>query len=309
MEWSSLVAGLLLFWPACIVVFLIGFSCIVFALVLVGSTAVLVAVFAYGAYSILRDLGLLDSLFAKLGKLTHYLSDHVKDNVRKSFVFENHGTTKEEGPALFVCHPHGLYGLTWFIHFASGLSEWPFEKRPVLAVHSIFFQIPILRELFIHHTCIEAKEEEIKRCLKEGTSVALLVGGIEELLITQSETLNLILKKRKGFVRIAKEIGCPLIPLISPNENSLFSMLDNPVWNTIQSILHKTFKIVIPLPSLTNLSSWCMLAYKPFSTPLTTYILTPVNPKGKSQEDIHSEYINRIQTFSKQSGLSIEFLG
>jgi len=309
MEWSSLVAGLLLFWPACIALFLIGFCCIVFALVLVGSTALLVGVFIYGVYSILRDLGLLDTVFAKVVKLTQYLSDHVKDNVNHSFVFETQRKVKDKGPALFVCHPHGLYGLTWFIHFACGLSEWPFEKRPVLAVHSIFFQIPILRELFVQHNCIEAKEEEIKRCLKEGTSVALLVGGIEELLVTQSETLKLILKKRKGFVRIAKETGCSLIPLISPNENSLFSMLDNPVWNTIQGVLHKTFKVVIPLPSLSNLGSWCMLAYKPFSTPLTTYILNPVNPKGKSQEDIHSEYIERLQTFSKQSGLAIEFLG
>lgn len=307
MEWSSLVAGLLLFWPACLVLFFLGFCCIVFALVLVGSTALLVGVFVYGTYSILRDLGLLNTVFAKIGKLTNYLSDHVKDNVEKSFVFEKHGTI-EKGPALFICHPHGLYGLTWFIHFASGLSEWPFEKRPVLAVHSVFFQIPILRELFVQHSCIEAKESEIIRCLKEGISVALLVGGIEELLLTQSETLKLVVKKREGFVRIAKEAGCPLIPLVSPNENNLFSMLDNPVWNMIQGVFHKTFKIVIPLPSFTNLSSWLSLAYKPLSNPLTTYMLEPVYPDTKSHKDIKSEYIDRLKEFSKTSGILIEFV-
>jgi hypothetical protein len=309
MEWSSVIAGLVLFWPACILLFLLGFCCIVFALVLVGSTALLVGVFLYGVYSILRDLGLLNTVFARLGKLTNYLSDHVKDNVKQSFVFENYGKVHEKGPALFVCHPHGLYGLTWFIHFATCLSEWPFEKRPVLAVHSIFFQIPILRELFVQHGCIEAKESEIKRCLQEGTSVALLVGGIEELLLTQSETLKLVLNKREGFVRIAKEVGCPLIPLVSPNENNLFTMLDNPVWNTFQSFVHKTFKIVIPLPSFQNLSSWIMLAYKPFSKPLPTYILKPVYPDTKSHQDIKSEYSQRLKTFSKQSGISMEFLG
>jgi hypothetical protein len=309
MEWSSLVAGLLLFWPACLVLFFLGFCCIVFALVLVGSTALLVGVFVYGTYSILRDLGLLNTVFAKIGKLTNYLSDYVKSNVRQSFVVEKSASIEEKTPALYICHPHGLYGLTWFIHFASGLSQWPFQTRPVMAVHSIFFQIPILREVFISHGCIEAKESEIKRCLQEGTSVALLIGGIEELLLTQSDTLRLIVKKREGFVRIAKEVGCPLVPVLSPTENNLFSMLDNPIWNSFQAILHRMFKIVIPLPSFTNLSSWISLAYKPMSTPLTTYILPPIYTDAKSHNDIKSEYIDRLNEFSNTSGIGIEFIG
>ena len=305
MDITSLLAGLLLFWPACIVLFFIGFCCIVFALVLVGSTATLFGIFLYGVYSILKDLGMLDTVFPKIGKLTNYLSDHVKSNVEKSFLFEKVGSEPKK-PALYICHPHGIYGLTWFIHFASALSKWPYQQRPVLAVHSIFFQIPILRELFVSHNCIEAKEEEIKRHLEEGKSVALLIGGIEELLLTQKDRMNLVIKKRSGFVRIAKESGCPLIPLVSPNENNLFTLLDNSLWKWIQDLLHSYLHIAVPLPSFENLWSWMSLSYKPLPNPLTTYILDPVHPDSKSLEEIKSAYIKQLYTFSKQFDIPID---
>lgn len=302
-----MVAGLLLFWPAVLVLFLMGFSFVVFALVLVSSTATLLGIFFYGVYCILRDMGLLDTLFAKLGNLTNYFGSHIQLNVKKSFVFESQASIPNRA-ALYVCHPHGLYGLTWFIHFASQLSEWPGSTRPVLAVHSIFFQIPILRELFVSHNCIEASEKEIQKSLEKGQSVALLVGGIEELLLTQANSLKLVLKKREGFVRIAKEMNVPLIPLVSPNENNLFTLVEHSWIHWFQTAIYKHLHLAIPLPSLSNLRSWINLSVQPFSKPVTTFILKPVLPDGKPLKDIKSEYIQRLTDFSRKSGILIELV-
>lgn len=307
MEWSSVLAGLLLFWPAVLLLFLLGFGFVVFALVLVCSTATLIGIFLYGAYCLLRDIGLLDSLFAKLGNLTKYLSNHIQQNVQQSFVFEQHAPVPVKN-ALFICHPHGLYGITWFMHFASQMSAWPGTHRPVLAVHSVFFQIPILRELFITHNCIEATEGAIRKALLKGDSVALLVGGIEELLLTQADSLRLVLKKREGFVRIAKDMNIRLIPLVSPNENSLFSLLENSWIQWFQTFLYKQFHLAVPLPSLQNLRSWINLSVQPFSKPVVTYVLDSIVPDGKSLQDIKSEYIQRLQDFSKETGIQIELV-
>jgi hypothetical protein len=307
MEWSSVMAGLILFWPAVLVLFLLGFGFVVFAIVLVSSAATLFGIFLYGVYCILRDTGLLESLFTKLGNLTKYLGLHVQRNVRESFVFDEKAKIPE-GPALFVCHPHGLYGLTWFIHFASGLSEWPGSKRPVLAVHSVFFSIPILRELFLSHNCIEASEHAIKKTLAKGESVALLVGGIEELLLTQADSLKLVLQKREGFVRIAKEMNIPLVPLVSPNENNLFTLLENSWIQWFQTVLYKKFHLAVIFPSFQNLRSWFNLSVQPFSKPVVTYVLKPVVPDGKSLKDIKSEYIERLNDFSKESGILIQLV-
>lgn len=307
MVWSNVVGGLVLFWPAVLGLFLLGFCCIVFAVFLIGSTVLVFTIFLYGLYCILRDLGLLNWVFEKMGLVSDYISDHVKKNVEESFVFENL-SEKETTPAFYLCHPHGLYGITWFLHFSGRLSKWPFKERPVLAVHSIFFHIPILRELFVKNQCIEATEEEISHCLKEGKSVALLVGGVEELFLTEPGRMNLVLKKRNGYARIAKQCGVPLVPLVSPSENDLFPATTNRVWKWIQQALYKSFHIALPLPSIDSLLSWITIAYKPFTKPLKTYILQSVHPDQKSLEDIKSEYMNRIYQFSKEYGISIELI-
>lgn len=306
--WSSVLAGLVLFWPAMMSLFLLGFLCIVLAVFFVGSTVLVVSIFLYGLYCILRDMGLLDPILQRIGVVTNLLSEHVKKNVEDSFVFETL-TDPVKGPALYICHPHGLYGLTWFIHFATALSKWPFERRPVLAVHSVFFQLPLFRELFKLNSCIEASESEIIRCLQDGRSVALLVGGIEELHLTGEGPLQLILKKRKGYIRISQECKVPLVPLVSPQENTLFPSLRTPLWNWLQQQLYKRVGLALPLPSFSSLGTWMGIAYKPFAKRLVTFVLEPVNPDGKSFEEIQTEYIDRLQTFSIKRGVPIEFRG
>lgn len=304
----SLVAGLLLFWPAVLLVFLIGFVCIVFAVVFLGSTMVLAGIFGYGVYCILRDLGMIHWLLEKIGTISSRVSDHVKQNLHESFEIQDMRNEASKGPSLYVCHPHGLYGMTWFLHFAASLTKWPGE-RPVLAVHSVFFHIPILRELFQLHRCIEAKEESICKALEEGHSVALLVGGIEELLVSGSSSVQLILDKRKGFARIAKRMKVPIIPVVSPSENDLFPATQVAIWKWIQTFLAKTLHIAIPLPSWQSLQSWLTLTYKPFSTPLVTYLLDPVVPDEKSFEDIKSEYKERLLDFATKMKISIQVVG
>lgn len=263
----------------------------------------------YGLYSILRDLGLLDWLLSRVGKVSSLLSEHVKKNVEDSFVFETE--TEEAKPsskaALYLCHPHGLYGITWFIHFAICLSKWPFEKRPVLAVHSIFFQLPLLRELFKAHRCIEATEKEIEKSLQQGQPVALLIGGVEELHFTEAGKMNLVLKKREGYARIAHKLQVPLVPVISPKENDLFPPTNMWIWRKIQELLYSSFRIAVPLPSLESLSSWLTISYKPFKKPLITYIGTPLNSDGKSIQEIQSEYRELVEKFAKEKDILLEW--
>lgn len=306
---SSVLAGIVLFWPAVLLLFFIAFCCIVFAIFLVGSTVLVSSIFFYGLYCILRDLGLLDWVFERIGSLSQMVSAHVKENVERSFLFEDLRSSPKKTPCLYLCHPHGLYGLTWFIHFASRLSTFPEKERPVLAVHSIFFQVPILRELFQAHHCIEAKESEIKASLQKGTSVALLVGGIEELLCTEQDVLNLVLRKREGYARIAKEMNVNLVPLVSPGESNLFPSTQHPLLKWIETWLYERWRLAFPLPSWKSLSSWMQIAYKPFANPLVTYILEPVEPDGISIEEIKSAYINRLETFSKTYSIPLVFKG
>lgn len=42
---------------------------------------------------------------------------------------------------------------------------------------------------------------------KPGKAIALAVGGAEESLLSRPHTLDLVLKKRQGFIRIALQTG------------------------------------------------------------------------------------------------------
>lgn len=309
-SWENILTAVILFWPSVITVFSIGFCCIVFAVFLVGSAFLLFTVFFYGVYSLCRDTGLLDTLIERYGRIKNLVPKQNQNNVKQSFRFQVVEDFERKEPAIYLCHPHGLYGITWFLHFSGGFTEWPLsEKKPKIAVHSIFFRIPILRELFLQNDCIEATHQAIGKTLEEGDSVAILLGGVEELLMSEPNSLRLIVKKREGFVRLAQEHKVPLIPLVCPRENDLFPQWDNKIVRKFQEYLYSFLKIAIPFPSFQSLLSWISIAYHPFEKPSVTYILKPVYPDLKTKEEIKSEYIETLENFSKNYSIPLEIIG
>ena len=51
----------------------------------------------------------------------------------------------------------------------------------------------------------------------------LAVGGATESLYAAPGTMNLVLHKRKGFVRVALQAGAALVPVINFGENETYS--------------------------------------------------------------------------------------
>ena len=54
-----------------------------------------------------------------------------------------------------------------------------------------------------------------------------MVGGAEEALEAKKDDFSLIIKNRKGFVKIAIQNGADLVPIYAFGENELFDQLDN----------------------------------------------------------------------------------
>lgn len=57
-------------------------------------------------------------------------------------------------------------------------------------------------------------------------AVGLIVGGARETFYAYPNTYKCVIKKRRGFVRIALETGASLVPAISFGENNVFEMID-----------------------------------------------------------------------------------
>ena len=296
---DDLIAAAFLFWPlfagVIITLVIIGFLLAIF----IGSTFIAGGFGLYWVYIFLRDEGFIQWMTNLIDSFRIRLTGHLKKNIEASFLVR--GSLEKKGPILYICHPHGLYGFSWYIHFSACLTKWPVQ-RPKLAVHSSFFRVPFIREVMYLNNCIQATEKEILETLQKGESVALVLGGIEELYKTSGGGIQLIVKKRNGFLRIAEKAKVPLVPLITVGENELFPFLKTQWLDDIQSSLYSWFHMAMPVPTWKSIKEWISIVDKPLAKPLRTYILDPV------LKPIKKDYIQRILDFSKSEGVHIEII-
>lgn len=59
-------------------------------------------------------------------------------------------------------------------------------------------------------------------------AVVIVPGGAAEALHARPGNFTLVLKNRKGFVRLALQHGADLVPAYSFGENDLYQQMDNP---------------------------------------------------------------------------------
>ena len=55
-----------------------------------------------------------------------------------------------------------------------------------------------------------------------GSAITIVIGGAEESLHARPGVMELVLKKRHGFIRMAIETGSLLVPILSFGENGPF---------------------------------------------------------------------------------------
>jgi 1-acyl-sn-glycerol-3-phosphate acyltransferase len=277
-------------------------------LAIFSGTLLVLLLAAYGAYAVLRDTGTIGWFLTKWKTVWHYLSEDVTKNLQQTFVLENTESIPQE-TGLFVCHPHGLIGYSWMMHFCYGISQWPQGKpKPVVAIHSILFRIPFVRDVLEQFRCIEANEATIKSYLQTGTSVAILTGGIEEMRKNGESEVQLILKKRKGYARIAKECKVPLIPMFTVGENELFPNESWLPWKQVADLIYRWTKIQPPLPSWSSMKRWIQILQKPLDTPIQTFVLGTIDTKEKDEREIRAACIQLYTEFFKSKNIPADIL-
>lgn len=294
----------LLFYLPFLLTIVFGLFTLILGLFAIFSGTLIVLVFAaYGFYAFLRDSGLLEKTIEKLKSIWQWISHDVEWNLQQSFVFRN----PEKLPsttALFLCHPHGLIGYSWMLHFCYGISEWSTDKpKPVVAIHSILFRIPFVRDVLEQCRCIEAKEETIREYLNKGVSVAIVTGGIEEMTHNGEATVKVVLKKRKGYARIAKDSKVPIVTLFTVGENELFPNETFWLWRNLSTLIRKWTSLHVPLPSWKSMKQWAMIVRKPLENPVETFVLDVIDTQKKDEQTIRKECVSSYKHFFKTKNI------
>jgi hypothetical protein len=208
---------------------------------------------------------------------------------------------------LFCCFPHGIIPVGPFTALANTWSEfrksYP-EFTVKLAVLHALVLLPIVRELGLAYGTISCSIKSLNYELSRpegGHIVNLMPGGAVEAYNSQPGKYKFVVKKRKGFVKVALKNGSPLVPVISFGETDLFRQIDNRALRNVQEFLRKYFFLGLP-PVVFMGRGFFQYSFGmiPRRTPITTVVGTPIevtkleNPTNEQVEELHDKFVQAL---------------
>ncbi|KAF4442411.1 hypothetical protein F53441_11762 [Fusarium austroafricanum] len=217
---------------------------------------------------------------------------------------------------IFGYHPHGIISHGAFAAFgtnALGFRElFPGITNTLLTLDSNF-RLPFYRDYIMLHGLQSVSKESIWNLLSKGgpnndgrgRAVTIVVGGARESLEAQPGSLRLILKSRKGFVKMALRTGADLVPVIGFGENDLYDQLSpktHPLVHRIQMILLKVFKFTVPALHGRGVLNYDV-GLMPYRRPVNIVIGRPIRvekahgpqPAQEDIDELHELYVREIE--------------
>ena len=136
-----------------------------------------------------------------------------------------------------------------------------------------------------------------------GRAITIVIGGARESLDALPYSLRLVLRRRKGFVKMAIRTGADLVPVLAFGENDLYDQFQadsHPTIHNFQLLVKKLLGFTIPLFHARGVFNYDV-GLMPYRRPLNIVVGRPVRVAQASkpaQEDIdrvHEEYVQELE--------------
>jgi len=136
-----------------------------------------------------------------------------------------------------------------------------------------------------------------------GRAITIVVGGASESLDSQPYSLRLVLKRRKGFVKMALRTGADLVPVLAFGENDLYDQFlpdSHPKIHKFQLLLKKILGFTIPLFHARGVFNYDV-GLMPYLRPLNIVVGRPVmvtqslKPGQEEIDRLHEEYVSELE--------------
>jgi len=151
---------------------------------------------------------------------------------------------------LFGFHPHGIVSISANVAFASealSISKVFPGVNIRLATIPINFWVPFWREYILYVGYCDCDRKSITSIYKETKdSTIIVIGGANESLYSYPGTYKIILKRRKGFVRIALKNGISLVPVLNFGEVDLFDQIKHKIITDNNTLIKKYLGFRLP---------------------------------------------------------------
>lgn len=209
---------------------------------------------------------------------------------------------------IFAAFPHGVLSTATFLNFATDTTGFyklypGIRSRPCTL--NFHFIIPFFREILLNWGLASCASRSVMSMLAASNNpnhptnadgftanaVVLVVGGAAESLHCRPNNYQVVLKKRKGFCKIALKTGAAVVPVIHFGEVDLFDQPPNPPGSALRNFQEWVKNSVGIAPVAGRGVGFFQYTYGiiPRQTPLNTVIGRPVETKKidePSQADV-----------------------
>lgn len=124
---------------------------------------------------------------------------------------------------IFAMVPHGIYPFGAALGLVGRLAHKFKMMKPVIA--DVAFRAPIFRHLVGWMGAVGATKEAMTKALAEKKSLCVLPGGIAEMFLSDTKRDIVLLKERKGFVKLALTTGTPIVPVYVFGNNKMLKLV------------------------------------------------------------------------------------
>lgn len=242
------------------------------------------------------------SSYMKKGRIWKYMRDYFPVKLVK---------TAELDPSrnyLAGFHPHGILATGAFVNLCTESTNFSATFpgiRSYLMMLTLWFRFPFFRDYLMGGGLVTSDKESAAHILSKkegGNLLTIIIGGAQEALDARPGAYTLLLKNRKGFIKLALVHGAALVPIFSFGENSLYDQVDNTQGSClrwIQNRLQKIMGISLPLFHGRGVFQYSF-GLIPFRRPIYTVVGKPIevqkilNPSQEQVDKLHELYIKEL---------------